>query len=494
MVTTFDQGKYNQPGFANLVHFRLILIFGQLLQGLNFFSHRPRASLRFFTALVAYRNQVMGHGSQRQRGYYDKMGPALLESLLEVLSDQSLLGGFELAVARLGLDPTGTETNLSWQVLQGLGSLVRQIEDMQPFGVDLREKCVPGQVYLIKSGLPIPLHPLVVFVEDDLGLEHVGFLNRTIRRTRKTDSGPIQEVRRVDYLDYTTGEDLAAVIETALQRKPEDRYQTAQALANDLLAFSKNRPVSAKRFSRFHYLKLFARRNKMLVSTVALSLLLILLILAGSAFWNLKERQKAEKAAQRAEKEAQTARQVSDFLAKLFEIADPDETRGKTVTAKELLDQGAQKLEQELKDQPHIQARLKTTIGGIYKKLGLYDQAEPLFESALAQNKKLFGEQHLTTATSFKILGSLYLHQGRYNKAEKMYEHALRIKEKLLGSEHSEIAGILDGLGLVYNMLGKKAKEYLDKCLETGNQKIFEFRLARTDLAALNEDEAREGV
>ncbi|MFC1849591.1 serine/threonine protein kinase [candidate division CSSED10-310 bacterium] len=101
--------------------------------------------------------------------------------------------------------------------------------------------------------------------------------------------------------------DLAAIIESAVQRKPTDRYQTALAMAEDLQAFSENRPVSAKRFGRFHYLKLFAQRNKMLVTTISLSLLVLIAVLTGSAIWNLKERQKAQR-------EAETAQQVSDFL------------------------------------------------------------------------------------------------------------------------------------------------------------------------------------
>ena len=47
--------------------------------------------------------------------------------------------------------------------------------------------------------------------EDALGREQVGFLNRTVRRTRKGKAGPVEEVRRTDYLDYVSGETLEGV-------------------------------------------------------------------------------------------------------------------------------------------------------------------------------------------------------------------------------------------------------------------------------------------
>ncbi|MFC1849886.1 hypothetical protein ACFL27_06720 [candidate division CSSED10-310 bacterium] len=141
---------------------------------------RRKGVLGFFTALVAYRNQVMGHGAQRQRSYYEQVGPLLLDAVMDLFQDQSLLGGLELAVARLTLEADETKTHLSWQILKGLGSLIQVREKGQGLEAELDEKCIPGQVYLMGAGVRIPLFPFVVFVEDDQGGEHVGFLNRTV--------------------------------------------------------------------------------------------------------------------------------------------------------------------------------------------------------------------------------------------------------------------------------------------------------------------------
>ena len=74
---------------------------------------------------------------------------------------------------------------------------------------------------------------------------------------------------------------------------------------------------------------------------------------------------RAEKVASR---EAETARTVSDFLVDIFEVADPDESRGNTITAREILDRGSHRLETELTGQPLTKARLMNTIGKVYQK------------------------------------------------------------------------------------------------------------------------------
>src|SRR5690606_7213469 len=61
--------------------------------------------------------------------------------------------------------------------------------------------------------------------------------------------------------------------------------------------------------------------------------------------------------------EAATAQQVSDFLVRLFDVSSPAHSLGNPLTAREILDSGAVRLQLELADQPAVQARLLNTIG-----------------------------------------------------------------------------------------------------------------------------------
>lgn len=93
----------------------------------------------------------------------------------------------------------------------------------------------------------------------------------------------------------------------------------------------------------------------------------------------------------RAQREAEATRQalreaeeVSGFLESLFEVSDPGEARGNEVTARELLDRGAEEILDGFEDRPLVQARFLVTIGRVHGKLGLHGQARTYLEQAVA--------------------------------------------------------------------------------------------------------------
>ncbi len=182
------------------------------------------------------------------------------------------------------------------------------------------------------------------------------------------------------------------------------------------------------------------RRKRALVVAVIAGLALL------SAFSTVQTI-RARREARRANEEAEAARQVSDFLAGLFKVSDPREARGSSVTAREILDRGAAKIERDLKDQPLVQARLMSTMGRVYDSLGLYEQALPLQESALAARRKLLGEVHLDVASSLIDVGSVLWHRGEYERARPLLEQGLALRERLLGPDASLVADSLHNLG-----------------------------------------------
>jgi tetratricopeptide (TPR) repeat protein len=58
--------------------------------------------------------------------------------------------------------------------------------------------------------------------------------------------------------------------------------------------------------------------------------------------------------------------------------------RGNAVTARELLDNGARSVEEDLKDQPAVQARMTHVIGRAYQSLSLYAEARAMYEKSQA--------------------------------------------------------------------------------------------------------------
>src|SRR5205085_2146782 len=75
-------------------------------------------------------------------------------------------------------------------------------------------------------------------------------------------------------------------------------------------------------------------------------------------------------------------------------------------------------------------------LAGLYDNQGKYEQAEPLFQRALAVSEQALGPNHPSTAQSLNNLALLYDSQGKYEQAEPLFQRALTIFEKVLGTEH----------------------------------------------------------
>jgi eukaryotic-like serine/threonine-protein kinase len=217
------------------------------------------------------------------------------------------------------------------------------------------------------------------------------------------------------------------------------------------------------------------------------------LVLIFALAMALQIRHTAQEAA-RANREAEAARQISDFLVGLFEIADPDASLGQRVTAHELLDRGALRIKRELQDQPAVRATLIQTMASAYVKLGLYEPAVRLQREALETRERIFGPQHLLVAESLQDLSVILTQQGSFNEAEKLLERALAIRRRILGENDLSVARtirLLADLKLEHGEEREAERLYHSvlTILDTNNVYVSEDRAeSLNDLALIRED------
>jgi eukaryotic-like serine/threonine-protein kinase len=83
-----------------------------------------------------------------------------------------------------------------------------------------------------------------------------------------------------------------------------------------------------------------------------------------------------------AKQEVATTEAVSQFMARLFEGADPRLNKGEEATARKLVEQGRDRIA-TLAAQPATQARLKGALATVFTNLGQPQDATPLLEEAL---------------------------------------------------------------------------------------------------------------
>jgi tetratricopeptide (TPR) repeat protein len=200
------------------------------------------------------------------------------------------------------------------------------------------------------------------------------------------------------------------------------------------------------------------RRNQRL-ALVTSGALAGMVLTSGLAAFALFQRQAAEHQRARAEADAETAKQTTNFLIDLFRISDPSEARGNAVTAREVLDKGAVRIEHELTTQPVIRAALMDTVGTVYMRLGLYKEASPLIDEAVATQRAAGAgaDQQAALSHSLMHMGDLRVLQAQYDTAEKSYRDAIAIESAQPESSQREIdlATTLRGLGRLQQQQGK---------------------------------------
>jgi tetratricopeptide (TPR) repeat protein len=87
-----------------------------------------------------------------------------------------------------------------------------------------------------------------------------------------------------------------------------------------------------------------------------------------------------------------------------------------------------------------------------------YRTAEPLFERALAIDKKALGPEHPNLAADLNNLASLYRKIGHDAEAEPLYRRALTILKKVLPADHPDLAGVRANYAGLLDQLGRGAE------------------------------------
>ncbi len=245
--------------------------------------------------------------------------------------------------------------------------------------------------------------------------------------------------------------DLDWIVMKAIEKDRVRRYASPSELAADLVRYLRDEPVMARPPSTAYRVRKFVRRH---TAGVAAASLLLLLLVAFAATMAVQARRIAQER-DRANREAQAATQVSQFLVNLFRVSDPNEARGNTITAREILDRGAVEIREDLADQPEVQARLQGTMGEVYRNLGLAEAAEPLLREALETRRRVQGEDHPDTLTAMRELAIVYYYLARYEEAEQFFSQSLEGRRRVLGANASATLESMNSLANLYNRLGR---------------------------------------
>jgi serine/threonine protein kinase/tetratricopeptide (TPR) repeat protein len=319
-------------------------------------------------------------------------------------------------------------------------------------------------------------------------------LVEAIRLICYTPPTPLREAMRES---FRLDSDIETIVGKAMEKEPDRRYASAEALSQDVARYLASQPILARPPSATYQLRKFAARNRALVGGVLTAigaLLASVLVATTFAVREAAERRQADQA--RLNLEA-----VADFQAKMLSAVKPDEIgrrlladlqertravreeRGASNTEveeaaaaldaaldgvnptgvalrlidREILGRSADTIEERFADQPLIDARLRDTIGETYSTLGMLREAEPHLMRAWQLRRELLGEEHQLTLSSMGHVADLYWRQGRLVEAEELAARVLDGTTRVLGEEHPDTLAAANGLALVYADMGRLA-------------------------------------
>jgi serine/threonine-protein kinase len=271
--------------------------------------------------------------------------------------------------------------------------------------------------------------------------------------------------------------DLDTIVLTALRKEAARRYASASHLAEDIRRHLDGRTVIARQPTWTYRSSRFIRRHRAGVAIAAVFAAVV--IGFGVALFMQSRRVLAERDA---------SAQVTDLLLELYSAYDPTSSRGGRVTAQELLDRGASRIQAELKGQPEMQARMLDRFGALLTNIGRSDRAVDVLRSSLAARESTGDTDSEATAETLAHLAIALVERGEMVEAEQRAQRAVDLRRRLAPAT-AELAEALATLGEIRDRRGEPdgpgmLREATELWRRTKGVDSFEFAAGIGALAA----------
>jgi serine/threonine protein kinase len=269
--------------------------------------------------------------------------------------------------------------------------------------------------------------------------------------------------------------ELETIVLKALEKRPAERYVSAQELADDLARFLRDEPIRAKRPTLWQQVKKWARRNRPLVWSLAVSgSVLLILTVIGLVLSNVyisREKKDKERALDEARQNFETA-EANFLLAHQaveemwLEVATELGVLPHMHPFQRKVLQKALRFYQEFSQRKGndatsrlLRAAAAYEVQAIEASLDLRQVPEQTCREAIAELEELANELPQEPRLQ-RTLGDAYLNlagilgkAGRHLEAEKSQRQALALYQQLTGG-HPDVPQYQSGLASIYQGLG----------------------------------------
>jgi tetratricopeptide (TPR) repeat protein len=266
---------------------------------------------------------------------------------------------------------------------------------------------------VIAYELLVGRHPLTTATES---------IESTIMAIRRSEPERPSRVRQ----------ELAGEAETvmlrAIEKRPQDRYQTAAAFASDLRRLQAGQPIAARPATTIARTAKFVRRHRSLVIGAASVFVALCIGLVGTSLGLLRAVERSREAEQR----QREAEQLASLMEEMLREAHPHEARGRGYTVRQMLDGFEARFHGthagRLDGQPRVEASLRSTMGAGYRVLGDYPRARRELERSLGILRDIDPSEDRSLARVLCELAWLAHDEGDYDAAMSRFREAIELR------------------------------------------------------------------
>lgn len=263
----------------------------------------------------------------------------------------------------------------------------------------------------------------------------------TVSHQRRT---PLERLRK-----QLSG-DLDHIVLMALRKEMDRRYQSADQLLQDLQNYRAGRPVMAQADTFKYRTTRFVQRNVLgVVASAAVFLALLTITIVSFTYATITAEQRDKIAL-----EVQKSEEVKSLVLGLFERANPNYSRGREISVRELIDQSAAEMRAELVNQPGVLSEMLAVLGMVYSDLGEAEAGMPLIEQALELQESMGSEDSPELAQRLYAMGYILDEAGEVEQAKQFHARALAMRRRLYGEQNLLVAESLNESGVALYWTG----------------------------------------
>jgi eukaryotic-like serine/threonine-protein kinase len=217
--------------------------------------------------------------------------------------------------------------------------------------------------------------------------------------------------------------DIDTIALTALQRQQQRRFASAQAFADDLRRHLAGQRVLSRPDSLPYRVTHFVQRHWVGVGATTL---VFASLGTGMGL--------ALSSARHAQQESRTAEATLAFVTALFESNEPkpgSEQKAGDITARQLLDEGAKRIETTLKDEPLTRLRIYKTLGGLYVQLNEYEQARRIHKQWIDLARTMPGRENRELISALQALADMPMNYAPDHEAISAAREAIELLTRI---------------------------------------------------------------